>query len=842
MKPPNPESYPMRPAFFRFIGLYVLTAATLFSAFRSNDDEFIKRLLSQFRVYNQQRPTEKVYLHTDRDAYLTGEMIWLKGYIINGTTHEADTVSQVLYVDLVDPIARRVRLRAQLRATNSYAPGQLTLPDSLAAGTYEIRAYTNFMRNEPEAYFFTKTLTILRPDEVASAFANNASLKASATGGAAVRPDVQFLPEGGQLVEGIESRVAFKAINASGRSMAIEGFVLNAKKDTAAGFASTHLGMGYITFKPEAGQTYTAFVRLGDGTTASYPMPAVQAQGVVMQVDNLSNKDNIKVYVRHTRISTDAAAAMTLLAQTRGQLVQVARIPLAKKASLIQLPRAQFPEGIAQLTLFDETNKPVSERLVFINKNEQIAVTLTPAKTVYKNREKVDLTVTTTNAEGKPVAANLSLAAVDARLSPEADSNGTTLVSHLLLSSDLTGTIEQPDYYVNPIHQDRWTQLDLLLMTQGWRRFAWADILSGTIPPIKYSAERGLSLTGRVVRPNQKDVGGPVKLTFMLAKRDSSRVFLAGETDETGKFGAYDLDFTDTTSILIQGVKGAANRNLMISLDQLLMPTVSITRVPYNPLEFRRDELAEFVKRTKEYQEIERQIRRNGEVLLQTVTVKAKKEREIDSRVIYGTPDASIKFTQQNTSGRQTILDVIQGQVAGVQVIGSGFNARVQIRGAANFNGPVEPLFVLDGMPMDLQSIMGISVQDVDRIDVLKGASAAIYGSRASGGVISILTKRGGSNYDFTKEVTPGTLVAKLPGYAPVREFYAPRYDTKKPEDRRPDYRATVFWAPMIQTSAEGKATVSFFTSDAKTILRLRAEGLTPGGMPGVGRGSVRVE
>ena len=97
------------------------------------------------------------------------------------------------------------------------------------------------------------------------------------------------------------------------------------------------------------------------------------------------------------------------------------------------------------------------------------------------------------------------------------------------------------------------------------------------------------------------------------------------------------------------------------------------------------------------------------------------------------------------------------------------------------------------------------------------------------------------------KEVAPGTLVTKLPGYASVKEFYTPRYDVKKPEhsgtpDRRPDYRTTLFWSPMIQTNEEGKATVSFFTSDSKTDIRLRAEGITIGGMPGVSESRVKVE
>ncbi len=816
------------------VRLFFVLSVTLFFSLRPTDDEFIKRLLEQFRVYINHQPTEKVYIHIDRDTYLTGETVWLKGYLFDGYTHNADTLTGVLYAELVDPNIRQVRLRTQLRASGSYASGQLVLPDSLPSGTYQLRAYTNLMRNYSESYFFTKTLTVLHADDSSASDAGK-SIKQN-------RPDVQFLPEGGHLVAGLTSRIAFKAVNSLGKGVAVKGFVLDTKKDTVIGFFTTHLGMGHFMLKPEPAQIYTAFIPLPDGTLASYPMPAAQEQGVVMQVENMTNKDHVLVYVMHNKATGDTTATLTLVAQARGQIIQAAKVPLTRKTAVVRLSRTAFPEGIAQLTVFDETHKPVCERLVFINKNEQINVSVVTDKASYKNREPINLTVTTTNTEGKPLAANLSLAAVDAKLAPESDSNSITIRSHLLLSSDLVGTIEQPDAYFNPANKERWLQLDLLLLTQGWRRFSWTDVLSGTVPPIKHPLEKGLSLTGRVVRPNQKDIGGTVKLTFIIAKKDSSRQILAGESDEAGNFWAYDLDFTDTATVMIQGVKGAANRNLVITLDQLLKPTVMTLQVPYNPMEFRRDELADFIRRTKEYQEIERQIRRNKEVLLNAVTVKAKKYEERDSRVIYGTPDATVKFDQTNTSGRLTILDVIQGRIAGVQVIGNGFNARVQIRGAANFNGPVDPLFVLDGMPMDLQAILGISVQDVDRVDVLKGASAAIYGSRASGGVISILTKRGKSTDEIPSVAPPGTLLAKLPGYAPVREFYSPRYDIKKPEPTRPDYRTTLHWAPMIQTDKEGKATVSFFASDAKTDLRIRVEGATLDGRPGVGESRVRVE
>ncbi len=806
-------------------------------SFRPSADDFLTRLLDLFQKYNIERPVEKAYLHTDRAVYLPGETIWFKGYLFGGNIHTADTISKVVYVDLVDAAARKVRIRTQLRAVDSYAPGQFALPDSLPAGLYQLRAYTNFMRNESEAYYFTKSINILQPDKPIASVAASTS-----------KVDVQFMPEGGHLVAGFDGRVAFKAVGPNGRGQTVEGFVLSSQKDTVIGFASTHLGMGTFGFKPEAGQAYTAFVKQTDGGLASYPLPAVLLQGALLQADNLSNKDNLKVYVRHNITSTDPNATLTLLAQTRGQVIQAAKIPLSRKMGVVQLLKKQFPEGIAQITLFDETNQPVCERLVFIDHSDRINVRIEPGKATYHPREKVELTITTTDMDGKPLPANLSLAAVDDRLSPNLDSNRATITSHLLLSSDLTGNIEQPAYYFDARNADRAAKLDLLLMTQGWRRFVWSDVLAGTPPPIKFPVERGLSLTGQVRKPNQKDIGGVVKLNFILTQKDTSRttprrLFLMGESDEQGNFGAYDLDFTDTTTVLIQGTKGRANRDLVISLDQLLTPRVTLVQPPYNPLEFNADDYAEFMRRTDEYMAIERQIRNNREILLKAVTIKAKKYVEIDNRKIYSNPDATVKFDQMNTAGRLSILDVIQGRVAGVQVSGSGFNATVQIRGAANFGGAIEPLFVIDGMPTDLQGAMSISVQDVDQVDILKGASAAIYGSRAAGGVISILTKRGSPNYDGANDPAPGMLVAKLSGYLPVKEFYAPRYDQKLPDGvDKPDYRTTLFWTPAIQTGPDGKATVSFFTSDARHPVRIQVEGANAVGMPGVGTQTLRVE
>ncbi len=794
-------------------------------------DDFVDRLLNRLSLYAQQYPSEKVYLHTDRSVYLPGETIWVKGYLFDGSSHAADSASGVLYVDLVDPSAQRVLLHSSLRVTGSHAPGQLLLPDSLRAGHYLLRGYTGWMRNFPEEFLFTKTLTLLQP---------NHPLPTPPL----ARPDVQFLPEGGQLVAGLESRVAFKAVGASGGYVDVEGYVVDAKNDTLVGFSSQHLGMGYFSIKPEPGQAYTAFVRpIGTTAYTHYPMPAVQAQGYVLTVDNISNKDNIKVFIANNKTGSAAQkGTMTLLAQTRGQAIQVATGPVAKPILLINLPRQKFAEGITQLTLFDENHAPVCERLVYINQRKPLTITLTPTKATAKPRARIDLDLRVTDASNQPVMANLSLAVTDAGQLPDHAAYPTTLTSYLLLTSDLTGTVEQPGYYFDPANKDRGQKLDLLLMTQGWRRFTWPSVLRDSLPAARYFVESGLPITGQVLRPNRQPAG-VVDITLILVHKDSSRAIMATTSDAQGRYIFPNLDFTDSTKVLVQarGKRGADEYNIL--LDQLLYPAVTLIRPPFNSLLITQTDWNEFVRRTSEALDIEQQLRRNrDQVMLQEVKVVAKKQVVRDSRKIYSNPEASVKITPELAGGSLTILDILRSRVAGVNVIGSGYTASVQIRGAANFSGIVEPLFILDGQPIDKQTALFLPISTIEQVDVLKGASASIYGSRAAGGVLSILSRQGNPAYDFTKDEAPGTLLTKLPGYAPFREFYAPRYDQPQLDENRPDYRPTLYWQPMVSTDADGKARVSFWASDAKTTLRMVIEGATPDGRPGSGHGLLTVE
>ena len=268
-------------------------------------DDPARRITERFFRYQMAVPQEKVFLHLDRSYYSAGETVWYKAYLLNASTHEADSVSGVLYVELIDATARKVRQRGQLRAENGYAAGNFALPDSLPAGHYQLRAYTNWMRNFPEEFNFTHDFRVFdaRPPEVTFPVSGPV--------------DLQFFPEGGNLVAGFDCRVGFKAIGPDGRAVAVVGTILVNDRDTLTPFRSEHLGMGRFSIPVKAGQTYTAVLFNPDGTERRFPLPAAQPTGSGLAVD-ASGKDALRAFVYNVVPQATAPRELVLLVQMRG--------------------------------------------------------------------------------------------------------------------------------------------------------------------------------------------------------------------------------------------------------------------------------------------------------------------------------------------------------------------------------------------------------------------------------------------------------------------------------------------------------------------------------------------
>lgn len=824
---------------------FIVTTAFTFS---QEGETLTERILAKLEKYRRVTPQEKVYLHFDKPYYMAGETMWFKGYLFDGTTHKIDSVSRVTYVDLIDETNGTIIASRVLNCDGS-THGDIALPDSLPEGIYQIRAYTNYMRNYSEEFFFHQDFKIYQGAIKNRLTDSNAKKMLEAV-------DVQFFPEGGNSVIGLDSRIGFKALNILGKGVDIEGFVLDNAKDTVVAFHTEHLGMGVFNYTPESQKTYTAYVKEEEGKYRPYSLPYAHEQGFTMAVDNLSSKEKVKVFIANNSPKpADKSTEIIVVAHQRGQVIFMAKGNETQKSFGLSIPKNKISDdGIVQVTLMNVKGEPLCERLIFNNQDKQINLKIVPDKVNYKIREKVTLNLEATNAEGKPVEGSFSVAVTDASqviVEPYQEN----LLSYLLLSSDvsnlsgtdyysaLRGNIEQPAYYFDKENANANRHLDILMMTQGWRRFIWRDLMADKDPKMNNLLETGLEITGKALKPNGK-VAENVTLTLVLKNDKRTPQFLTASTDSSGKYGFYSLDFFDTTQVFVQGMKKNGGKNLEVTINPLQpAPKVRIVKTPYNPMEFNTQDLASFLKKAKDALELEKKLKLNKDQMLQEVVVKAKKYEEPDVRKIYGKASNTIKVDNILCAGATSIFQMIQGRVAGVQVSPNGSGGySVLIRGVSSFTGGTEPLYLLDGMPVDADAFSSINPCDVDNIDILKGADAAIFGSRASNGVIAILTRRGGSNYDYSKDPASGVTIQKRMGYNVAREFYAPKYDVSIPDHVRPDFRSTLHWQPNVRTGASGKATITYWNTDAKATMRILAEGVSTQGFVGVAQAEYGVK
>ncbi len=800
---------------------------------------FSDKIITLLNQYILKTPQEKVYLHFDKPYYMAGETIWYKGYLFSAETHSIDSFSRVLYVDLIEPTTGKILIHNILRCESGTTDGSFALPDSLAEGVYTVRAYTHFMKNYSDVWFFQKDIKIWQNSTKSSTDFSQINTIA----------DCQFFPEGGDMIAGINGKVAFKAVNKWGKGVAIKGHVFDENKDTIVQFEAFHRGMGYFYLKPLQGKKYFAIVRLMDSIAANNPaqnftfnLPESKPFGSSLIVDNVSNKRFVKVFISNNKPKTGNLGELKVVAHLRGIPFFTAIAKDTAQLIPINIPRQMIPDdGIIQITLFDNNDQPICERLIFARQNKHVNLKITPDKSVYAPREKVTLDIEATDSTGKPVKGNFSLSATDAaQVLPE--KYAENIFSYLFLSSDLNGKdailrggIEDPAFYFDKSNKNNVVALDVLMLTQGWRRFVWKDILAGTTPTFKYMPEQALSISGTALRPNGKISKTPVSLTLFMSI-DKQNIVDIASLDSNGTFVFY-KNFADTANIYIKASKDKGLGILTLKLDKPHIPSVMAGQ----KLDSNFDEnlYANFLKNTKEALDFERKLKESQEKMLQTVEVTAKKKEVSDSRRLYGKPNSSIDMAQENCGSFTNILDFIGGRVAGVQVGGNGFERQVTIRGGNNVG------FLLDGINVDADLINSISPCDIEAIDVLKGPEAAIFGSRGGDGVISLLTKRGNSNYDYSKDaqyLPSNVIIQKIVGYTPLRQFYAPKYDEPKPEHEFKDRRSTLHWQPYIFTDKNGKATVSFWNSDAKTTVNVIIEGFSNIGKVGYGAAAYEVK
>ncbi len=353
--------------------------------------------------------------------------------------------------------------------------------------------------------------------------------------------DVAFFPEGGDMINGLESRIGFKAVDKSGNPVDIEGVIVNKKGEEVADFNTLRMGMGAFSLTPSNGDVYKARVTFPSHIPGTFKLPSAKGSGFTLAVKKVT-EEKIDLTIGST-----SKAYISLVASVRGENQYSSGVKLKEGQNDISIPVEEFPIGVAQITLFDSHGIARAERLAFVNDHKQLDIRVSTNKEQYLPREKVEVTVDVTDEDGKPVQTDFAVSVVDDQLLSFADDKSSNILSWMLVEADLDVDAEEASYYFDPNERDAKLGLDHLLMTSGWRKFSWEMLASNELPKIETRAEK-MVVAGTVL----DDDGNPISRAKVQVQGVSKPV----STQEDGYFEIANIDLTDEPVTVSVSAKG----------------------------------------------------------------------------------------------------------------------------------------------------------------------------------------------------------------------------------------------------------------------------------------------
>ena len=820
-----------------------------------------------FSAQIEHYPQEKLHVSTDKDSYIAGDTIWLRAHCADAATHRPVAASRYVYVELRDDRGSLVR-RIKLLSRDSVYSGYLPTQSLERFGDYSLTAYTLYMRNQGPDYFFKKPLTIWPYQESRRTQRNTSVRKVSDF-------DVSFFPEGGYLIDGYDCCVAFKALGDDGGSVEVAGVLKNDREEVLDTLRTLHGGMGCLRFTPHTGERYYAECTMAGGKTERFDLPASRNTACVLKI--LQTEENFTVLPISGR---PLPKGLKLLVHCRGNICY--HKPWNYDYASLIFRRSDLPGGILQILLLDKAGNALSERLVF-NRGEELATTDVQIGGTLEQRTKVTLAVTATDPDGGPAAGDFSIAVTDRAAVPSATSG--SIYSTLLLTSELRGTIETPDWYFEGRDAARVAALDALLLTQGWRRYDVPELMKKEYVEPQYPLEVGQEITGRISKSglwNRKKKLSRYEMRMIVP---SLHYVTKCAVDDTGAFALNGFDFPDSTLYVLRpaAVRGSMpEATVKVARDSF--PEVgTLPRVPA------QEQKKPYIAQARYYIEQRGQTDMRN-ILIDTVYVTHHKRLE-STRPEHRLAARTWTAEQIKESGAGTILDFI-ARMPGMSVVGRqvsyrgyrpgfmvdgrleetvgemnpvrafrstgmGRNHKTQTRlppipdpggGWIDFTGmnysntnsaqqstggnkrQIQYIDDFDNVP----DILYYPLEIVSRIDLIEGGNMVLWGVShwKQAGIISITTKKGKELDDATRTLPARDVEFVSPlGYQTPAEFYAPAYATEKARRSMvPDYRTTLYWNPTVKLDDTGQATVEFYTSDAPADYDITIEGITQTG------------
>ncbi|ANH81105.1 hypothetical protein A8C56_09040 [Niabella ginsenosidivorans] len=746
--------------------------------------------------WHKTNPIEKTYLQLDRENYFAGQTIWFKAYFMADFLPSA--ANSTLFVELLNNTSQ-VLVKKVLPVFGALSYGQIDLPNTLPTGSYQLRAYTPLMLNFDKSYLFARRIMI---------FGSN-RLKVNEA--PAATPVIHFYPEGGNLVAGFRNSIAFKATGSNGLPLNVSGTITDQENKTIISFATQHDGMGMFEITPEAGQRYQAV--LNNHQTVA--LPDAVAEGVTIEMKNTANGKSFSIHYKGSK-----QVPAYIIGQMQHQIVF--KQPLSPKTNQPVsgiLQTGNLPSGVLQVTVFNKDGMPLAERLTFINNKEYVLPATVHIDTLSNGaRKKNHFSISFPDS----VTGNFSVAVTDAYYDPGAY-RPANIWSAFLLTSDIPGYVHDPAYYFtdNPAARE---DVELVLLTNGWRRFKWADALANTLPAPVHKDPGFISLSGKVnVAGSRKSFADRDLLVWIAT--DSGHSLQMVKTDAEGHFKMDSMIFFNKARVLFSDVQDKKKQFLTVKLntDSLYRSyALPPLHLPYQP--YTNNTLADKMN-TAWYDYTKGEgVMLDSVVVLGTRNRMQQLEAQYMSGLFSGGIDAKTIDLTRTFIPNQNIFDYLQGRIPSLTIARGGQFGNYQLfYRQSGLRRPMQ--LYLDEMPADAGMIASLNPNDIALVKLFPSFVGAPGGG--ANGALAVYTKRGN---DLNDAMESSAAIVDYEGYSILKEFYAPDYSTE-PENRYNDYRLTLDWKPEVFISGSHPVLpVIFYNNDRTKKFKIVAEGITTTG------------
>lgn len=821
----------------------------------SQQDTISQRLYSfvkNINTFNHLYPQEKVYLHFDNTGYFLGETIWFKAYNVTASDLKLSSLSKVLYTEILTPEGKILESK-KLKLKNGQAHGEFILKDSLYAGFYEVRAYTKSMLNFGKDVIFSRVFPVfdvpkqegdytkqtmnLRPKNKRVENLRNTFPKLN-------KLNILFFPEGGNLIAGVNNKVAFKILGEKGEAINTSGEIRNSEGTLITTFSTIHEGMGSFILYPD-GQKYTAIVEY-EGNIQKISLPPSLSEGYSLQVNN-NQKDNLIVKIAGSTNIKLEPLGITFICRGKPYVFDILEFNNNEPVTL-SIPKEKLPSGVIQITLFNNKGQILGERLAFINHASNTTEIKSEIKTDYKPLSPVRIDFVS------PTETSFSIAVRDGDMNTYTNYTDN-MQTNFLLTSDLKGYINNPAYYFEKDDAEHRLALDLLLMTQGWRRYEWTQIAGIEKPNMKYGIEKGLIIEGQIVSVARKIEKTDIDVSLKIYYPNGSTQEGDCLTDNNGRF-----------NFLLQDYYGKADMTLSTRKKGKLEYTRVLLDRQFSPKPYYYDYNQTIVFKKIENSQVSNQILLPSEqdstevVLTQhdntmshtlsevTVTEKKKWKQENEglekASVVYNINEELDEIRDKGDAEYDNVLDFLEKknndftysytEMSDLISVAVRYKSRsvifiinnmlakvapIETMSAEDFNNfdkdnPINNFvkYSLSDFSIDqIKNVMivedsGIALRyNIPREAILKGDFYAIY----------IYTK---DRISVPKQ-KKGFRDTSFQGYSNVKQFISPDYSQVVLPNEK-DFRRTLYWNPHVKTDKKGKASINFYNSqNAKKII-----------------------